>query len=119
MSKENIPKGKNILTGKLVFDDKRGNDEKISRFKARFVAMGFTQKCGVDFTKTFAGVVIGKSFRIMLVKLNESPTHEMQHWDIKQAFTQAELQEDLIMYSPEICEQSTIWCVASQNRYML
>ena len=64
VSKESIPKGKNILRGKWVFDDKRGNDGKITRFKARFVAMGFTQKYGVDFTETFAGVVIGKSFRI-------------------------------------------------------
>ena len=65
VSKESIPKGKNITKGKWVFDDKR-DDGKITRLKARFVAMGFTQTYGVDFTETFAAVVVGKSFSIML-----------------------------------------------------
>ena len=72
-----------------MFDDKRGEDGRILKFKARFVAMGFTQKYGVDYQETFAGVVVGKSFRIMLAMLNEDPTHEMDHWDVKMAFTQA------------------------------
>ena len=69
--------------------DKRRKDGRILKFKARFVAMGFSQKYGVDYQETFAGVVVGKSFRIMLAMLNEDPTHEMDHWDVKMAFTQA------------------------------
>ena len=107
VERQKIPKGKNILRGKWVFDDKRGDDGKIIKFKARFVAMGFTQKKGVDYDETFAGVVIGKSFRIMLVILNECETNEMEHWDIKQAFTQATLDEDLYMYQPELYEQKS------------
>ena len=103
--KSSIPKGKNILRGKWVFDDKRGEDGKILKFKARFVAMGFTQKEGVDFTETFAGVVIAKSFRIMLGILNEDPTHEMEHWDVRMAFTQAFLDEEIYMYQPELFEK--------------
>jgi hypothetical protein len=96
-----VPPGKNILRGKWVFDDKRGEDGRVLKFKARFVAMGFTQKYGVDYQETFAGVVIGKSFRIMLAILNEDPTHEMDHWDVKMAFTQAPVDELLFMYPPE------------------
>lgn len=99
--KSAVPFGKNILRGKWVFDDKRGEDGKIVKFKARFVAMGFTQKYGVDFKETFAGVVVGKSFRIMLAILNEDPTYEMDHWDVRMAFTQAEVEEELFMYQPE------------------
>jgi hypothetical protein len=96
-----IPKGKNILRGKWVFDDKRDERGKISKFKARFVAMGFTQKFGEDYTDTFAGVMIGKSFRILLSILNASPDHEMEHWDVRMAFTQAEVREDLYLEQPE------------------
>ncbi len=60
-----VGSGKNILRGKWIFDDKRGEDGKILKFKARFVAMGCTQKFGIDYDETFAGVVVAKSFRIM------------------------------------------------------
>ena len=74
------------------------------KFKARFVAMGYTQKFGVDYTETFAGVMIGKSFRIMLGILNEDPTHELEHWDVRMAFTQAKLEEEIYMHQPELFE---------------
>jgi hypothetical protein len=96
-----VPQGKNILRGKFVFDDKRGEDGKIIRFKARFVAMGFTQQYGSDYFETFAGVVVTKTFRMMLSILNENPEYEMEHWDIKMAFTMAPVEEELYMYQPE------------------
>ena len=37
----------------------------------------------------------------MLAMLNEDPTHEMDHWDVKIAFTQAPVDELLFMYPPE------------------
>ena len=102
--KSSIPARKNILRGKWVFDDKRGEDGKMTRFKARFVAMGNTQKKGVDYDETYAGVVIGKSFKMMLVVLNEEETNEMEHWDVKMAFTQAALDEseEIYMYQPDL-----------------
>jgi hypothetical protein len=100
-----VPRGKNILRGKFVFDDKRGEDGKILRYKARFVAMGYSQEYGVDYTETFAGVVISKTFRIMLVILNEDASYEMQHWDVKMAFTKAPVEEELYMYQPEHFEK--------------
>ena len=104
VERSKVPKGKNILRGKWVFDDKRDESGRIIKFKARFVAMGFTQKYGVDYQETFAGVMVGKSFRIMLVILNEDPTHELEHWDVKMAFTQATLEEDIYMFQPELFE---------------
>ena len=88
-----------------MFDDKRGEDGKITRFKARFVAMGFTQKFGVDYEETFAAVVISKSFRMMMAILNEDPTYELEHWDVKMAFTKAPVEEELYMYQPEDFEK--------------
>jgi hypothetical protein len=31
--------------------------------------------------------MIGKSFRTLLIILNENSTHEMEHWDVRMAFT--------------------------------
>jgi hypothetical protein len=75
----------------------------IKTIKARFVAMGFTQR---EFSETFAGVMVSKSFRIMLVILNEEKTNEFEHWDVRMAFTQAPLEETLFMYQPEFRERA-------------
>lgn len=96
-----MPRGTNLIRGKWVFDDKRGEDGKILKFKARYVACGYSQKPGIDYGETFAGVVVVKTFRIMLVILNEDPTFEMEHWDVKMAFTVAPLEETLYMAEPE------------------
>ena len=45
--------------------------------------------------------MVAKSFRIMLSILNEDPENEMEHWDVKMAFTQAKLDETLFMIEPE------------------
>ena len=116
------PNGKNILRGKWVFSDQRGEDGKISKFKARFVAIGSSQKYGVDYEETFAGVMVAKSFRIMLSILNEDPTHEMEHWDIKMAFTQAFLEDEIYMYQPEgyeVAGQETKICRLKKSLYGL
>ena len=84
--KSSVPPGKTILRGKWVWDDKRDETGKLIKFKARFVACGYTQKYGIDYQDTYAGVMIGKSFRIMLAILNENSTPELVHWDIRQAF---------------------------------
>ena len=92
---KNVPPNRNILRGKWILSDKRGEDGKILKYKARFVAMGNTQQYMVDYKETFAGVVVVKSFRIMLSILNEDPSHEMKHWDVKMAFTQAPLADEI------------------------
>ena len=38
---------------------------------------------------------------IMLSILNEDPSYEMEHWDVKMAFTQAFLEDEIFMYQPE------------------
>ena len=96
-----MPRGTNLIRGKWIFSDKRGEDGKVIKFKARWLACGYSQVLGVDFKETFAGVVVAKSFRIMLVILNEDAQNEMEHWDVKMAFTVAPLEETLYMVEPE------------------
>ena len=81
--------------------------------------MGNTQKQGIDYEETFAGVVVSKSFRIMLSILNEVPTHEMEHWDVKMAFTQATLDEEIFMYQPEGYEKGDGICILLKSLYGL
>lgn len=95
---KDVPRHTNILRSKFVFDDKRGPAGELLKFKARLVAMGFTQIEGVDYNDTFASVMITKSFRTLLAIWNLDPLLAMEHWDIKQAFVNAPLEETIFVH---------------------
>ena len=101
VQRHSVPHGAKILRTKWVYDDKKGIDGKIVRFKARLTAMGNFQREGVDYFETYASVMRTKTLRILLQLLNASPEHEMEHWDIKAAFINAPLEEDIWISQPD------------------
>jgi hypothetical protein len=63
-----------------------------------------------------------KTFRIMLVILNEDCENEMEHWDVKMAFTQAPLEEKIYLCQPEgfeIGEKGKNICLLKKSLYGL
>lgn len=75
-------------------------DGSISRYKARLVAQGFSQKQGVDFFETFSPMVRHRTVRILLalVVINH---WELRQLDIKNAFSHGDLQEEVYMKQPQ------------------
>ena len=50
------PEGKSIVTFKWIFKIKHVADGSVEKYKARFMACGFSQREGVDYDETFAPV---------------------------------------------------------------
>ena len=48
--------GKSILTSKWIYKIKHAVDGNVEKYKAIFVAQGFSQKEGIDYEETFAPV---------------------------------------------------------------
>ena len=48
------PKNKPVVTSKWIYKKKHATDDSIEKYKARFVARGFSKKEGVDYEETFA-----------------------------------------------------------------
>ncbi|KAK8694592.1 hypothetical protein V6N13_072140 [Hibiscus sabdariffa] len=85
---------------KWVFKKKNDKDGNVQTYKGRLVAKGFRQIHGVDYDETFSPVVMFKSIRILLAV---AAFHEYEIWqmDVKTAFLNGKLEEDVYMTQPE------------------
>jgi len=90
--RSSVPHGRRLLKGKLVCKRKRDDAGKVTRYKVRYVAKGFAQQPGIDFTKTTAPTTRLESFRSLL-HIAASLGWDIQHFDIKTAFLHGVLPE--------------------------
>ena len=79
---------------------KRGADGKVENYKARLIAKGYRQCYGIDYDETFSPVAILKSSRIMLA-IAAHLDYEIWQMDVKTAFLNGELDEEVYMIQPE------------------
>jgi hypothetical protein len=82
-----------------VFALKRKADGSIDKFKARLVADGNNQRHGVDFERVFSAVVKTLTIRLVLC-IAAACDYNLSSIDIRQAYLQANLSENIYMYPP-------------------
>ena len=87
------------LPCKWVFKIKYDQHGNVQRFKARLVAKGFKQVTGIDFNETFAPVARQSTLRLLLT-IAAVKNWEIQNVDIKTAFLNGDLEEDIYMDIP-------------------
>lgn len=63
---EKLPEGRKAVGSRIVFREKRDGDGRITKYKARIVAKGFSQVPGEDFTETFSSVAKFTTLRAFL-----------------------------------------------------
>ena len=75
-------------------------DGTVDKYEARLVAKGFTQQKGVDFFDTYSPVARISSIRILLAlaSIHNMFIHQM---DVKTAFLNGDLEEEIYMDQPE------------------
>ena len=76
-------------------------DGNVHIYKARLVAKGFKQIQGVDYDETFSLVAMLKSIRILLA-IAAYFDYEIWQMDVKAAFLNGNLNEDVYLTQPEV-----------------
>lgn len=95
-----LPKGRKAISNKWVLRIKRDAAGNILKYKARLCVRGFTQQRGIDYKETFASVAKMASLRVLLA-LAAFGNWELHHMDVKTAFLNAKLDEEIFMVQPD------------------
>jgi hypothetical protein len=94
-----LPQGHRPIGLKWVFKVKRDEAGAIVKHKARLVAKGYVQREGVDFDEVFAPVARMESIR-MLLAVAAQEGWLVHHMDVKSAFLNGELKEEVYVRQP-------------------
>jgi hypothetical protein len=84
------------IGSKWVYKTKYKVDGSLDKHKARLVAKGYAQKQGIDYTETFAPTTKWGTIRT-LFSLAAQKGWKMHHMDVKTAFLNGDLKEDVYM----------------------
>ena len=94
-----LPRGHKAIGLKWVFKVKRDEQGTIVKHKAWLVAKGYVQQQGVDFGEVFAPVARMESVR-MLLAVAAQEGWLVHHMDVKSAFLNGELKEEVYVQQP-------------------
>ena len=89
-----------LLGYKLVFVQKRNENNMVVRYKARLVAQGFLQRPGIDYDETYSPVMSDITFQY-LISMAAGMNLKMQLMDVVTAYHYGSLDTNIYMKVPD------------------
>jgi hypothetical protein len=94
------PEDKNVIGSKWIFKNKLNEQRQVVRNKARLVCKGYAQIEGLDFDETFVPIAILEAIRMFLSYACHK-RFKVYQMDVKSAFLNGDLSEEVYMEQPE------------------
>lgn len=113
-----LPPDRSAINCKWVFSLKRNEHGHVTRYRARLVAKGCSQRKGLDFNETYSPVSKLSTLRILLSIANQYRFH-IHQMDFKTAFLNGDLSETIYMKQPPAFEENQKVCKLNKTIYGL
>nr|GFC59744.1 retrotransposon protein, putative, Ty1-copia subclass [Tanacetum cinerariifolium] len=101
------PPNAKVVKNKWLYKKKTDMDGTVHTYKARLVAKGCTQSFGIDNQETFSPVADIRAIRI-LIAIAAYYDYEIWQMDVKTAFLNGRLDEDIYMEQPKGCTRPDV-----------
>ena len=88
------PKDKLVVSSKWIFKTKHSADGSIEKYKARFIARGFSQKEGIAYEETFSLVARYTSIRTVLALASKN-NWKLNQMDVNTTFLNGLIEEEV------------------------
>ena len=95
-----LPKGIKTIGCKWVFKTKHDSKGNVKRYKVRLVVKEYTKKEGINYKETFSPISKKDSLRIVMALVAHFDL-ELHQMDVKTAFLNGDLHEEVYMDQPE------------------
>jgi len=115
------PQGKAVVTSKWLYKIKHEVDGSAEKYKAHFVARGFSQKEGIDYDKIFASVTRYTTIR-SIIALTASQGWNLHQMDVTTTFLHGSIKEEVYVEQPkgfEIYDRESHVCRLKKALYEL
>ena len=93
------PEGKSVVTSRWLYKIKHVADGSIEKYKACFVAQGFSQVEGVDYDERFAPVSRYTSIKVV-ISIAAEKGWKIHQIDVKTAFLNGLIEEEVYIEQP-------------------
>ena len=94
------PQGKKVVGFRWIYKVKHAADGSVEKYKAHFVAKGFSHKEGINYEETFAPVARYFSIRT-IISLAAEMGWRVHQMDVKTAFLNRVIEEEVYIEQPE------------------
>jgi hypothetical protein len=115
------PEWKSVVASKWIYKIKHATDGSLEKYKARFVAIGFSQKEGEYYDGTFAPVTNYTSIR-SIIDIASVMGWKLHQMDVKTSFLNGVIEEEMYIEKPQgfvIHGKESHVCILKKYLYML
>jgi hypothetical protein len=118
-----LPPNRTETKGKWVFTIKQGKSPDEKKYKARYVAKGYSQQPGIDFDETFSPTTRFTSVRVLL-QLAVNNGYHVHQMDVKGAYLNAPIDKEIYLEQPpgyrqESDDETHLTCRLNKSIYGL